>query len=238
VSIDACTNSRKADLSLAKNSTRISGGAVVIGLGRFGKSLALELIEEEVEVLGIDSDPKVVESLAGRLTHVVEADSTNEDAMRQLSVHETNRAVIGIGTNLEASILTASILLNLGVPNVWAKAISHSHARILEQLGVHHVVRPEHDMGKRVAHLVRGGMLDYIEFDDGFAMVKTTPPPHVLGAPLGQTRIRSRYGVTVVGIKRAGQDFTYATADTVLEPDDLIIVSGRTGQVERFSELA
>ena len=113
---------------------------------------------------------------AGRLTHVVEADTTDEEAMRQLSMHEFTRAVIGIGNDLEASILSASVLLKLGVRDIWAKAISDSHARILSQIGVHHVVRPEHDMGKRVAHLVRGRMLDYIEFDDGYAIVKTRPP--------------------------------------------------------------
>lgn len=211
-------------------------GVVVIGLGRFGKSLALELEQEGIEVLGIDSDPKVVQSLANRLTHVVEADSTDEEALRQLSVHELDRAVIGIGTDLESSVLTASVLISLGVPNVWAKAISHSHAKILTQLGVHHVVRPEHDMGQRVAHLVRGRMLDYIEFDDGYAIVKTSPPKSILGMPLGQSRVRSRFGVTIVGIKRAGEDFTYATPETVVEPGDLIIVSGEQKGVEQFSE--
>ena len=130
-------------------------GVVVVGLGRFGKSLALELVHQGTEVLGVDGDPRVVQSLAGRLTHVVEADATNEEAMRQLGVHELGRAVVGVGTDLEASILAASVVLNLGVPEVWAKAISLAHARILTQIGVHHVVRPEHDMGKRVAHLVQ-----------------------------------------------------------------------------------
>ena len=175
--------------------------------------------------------------MAGTLTHVVEADSTDEEALRQLSVHEFQRAVIGIGTNLEASILTASVLLGFGIPNVWAKAISHAHARILEHLGVHHVVRPEHDMGRRVAHLVRGRMLDYIEFEDGFAMVRTRPPEALLGRPLGDTHIRRDHGVTVVAVKRANQDFTYASAETVLEHGDQVIVSGRTRSVERFSEL-
>jgi trk system potassium uptake protein TrkA len=209
---------------------------VVIGLGRFGTSLALELERDGIEVLGIDGDAKVVQSLANRLTHVVEADSTDEEAMRQLSVHEFDRAVIGIGTDLESSVLTASVLISLGVPNVWAKAISHSHGRILSQLGVHHVVRPEHDMGKRVAHLVRGRMLDYIEFDDDYAIVKTQPPSSVLGLPLGESRVRSKFGITVVGVKRAGQAFTYATQDTVVERDDLIIVSGEQRDLERFSE--
>ena len=211
---------------------------VVIGLGRFGKSLALELMEDRTEVLGIDESAKTVQSLAGRLTHVVEADSTNEEALRQLSVHEFDRAVVGIGSDIEASILTSSILVNFGVRDIWAKAITHSHARILTQLGVQHVVRPEHDMGKRVAHLVRGRMLDYIEFDDGYAIVKTRPPVSIHGVPLGESRVRSRFGVTIVGVKRAGSDFTHATPDTVVDAGDLIIVSGPETDVERFADLA
>jgi trk system potassium uptake protein len=211
---------------------------VVIGLGRFGKSLALELMGEGMEVLGIDENPKTVQALAGRLTHVVEADSTNEEALRQLSVHEFGRAVVGIGSDLEASILTSSILVNFGIHNIWAKAITHSHARILGQIGVPHVVRPEHDMGKRVAHLVRGRMLDYIEFDDGYAIVKTRPPSSIHGMPLGESRVRSKYGVTIVGVKRAGEDFTHATPETVVRSHDLIIVSGPQDRVERFTDLA
>ena len=134
-------------------------------------------------MLGIDGRPKIVQELATQLTHVVEADSTDEQALRQLSVHEFDRVVIGIGNDVEASILTASLVLQMGVPNIWAKAISAAHARILTQLGVHHVIRPEHDMGQRVAHLVGGRMLDYIEFDEDFAMTKTSPPAAILGKP-------------------------------------------------------
>ncbi len=210
---------------------------VVIGLGRFGRALAMELVDEDTEVLGIDEDADVVQALSGSLTHAVRADSTKEEALRQLAVHEFDRAVVAIGTDLEASILTASLLISFGIENVWAKAISEAHGRILTQLGVHHVVYPEHDMGQRVAHLVRGRMLDYIEFEDDFAMVKTTPPPDITGLPLGNSAVRSRYGVTVVAIKRPGEGFTYATADTVVEAADTIIVAGRTRAAERFSEL-
>ncbi|EID78259.1 TrkA-N domain-containing protein [Rhodococcus opacus RKJ300 = JCM 13270] len=210
---------------------------MVLGLGRFGKSLALELMEQGTEVLGIDSSDAVVQKISHRLTHAAVADTTDEESLRQLSVHDYDRAVVGIGSDLEASLLTASALINLAVPNVWAKAISNAHAKILHQIGVAHVVRPEHDMGKRVAHLVRGRMMDYIEFDDGFAMVKTTPPAVMVGKRLGETTVRSTYGVTVVAIKRPGEGFTYATADTVLAPGDTIIVSGRVRDTERFSEL-
>jgi len=214
-----------------------SESVVVIGLGRFGRALALELVDEHTEVLGIDEDAELVQQLSGTLTHVVRADSTKEDVLRQLAVHEFNRAVVAIGTDLEASILTASLLVSFGIQDVWAKAISEAHGRILTQIGVHHVVYPEHDMGQRVAHLVRGRMLDYIEFEDDFAMVKTNPPTDIIGKRLADSAVRSRYGLTVVAIKRPGEGFTYATADTVVRADDTIIVAGRTRQTERFSEL-
>jgi trk system potassium uptake protein TrkA len=108
---------------------------------------------------------------------------------------------------------------------------------VLRQLGVHHVGCPEHDMGQRAAHLVRGRMMDYIEFEDDFAMVKTSPPEDIVGLTLGNSGVRTRHGVTVVAVKRPGEGFTYATADTVVEEGDTIIVAGRTRQTERFSEL-
>jgi trk system potassium uptake protein len=209
---------------------------VVCGLGRFGKSLALELMKAGTEVLGIDASTDAVQSVSGRLTHAVVADTTKEEALRQLSVHEYSRAVVGIGSDIESSILTASVLVEMGIPNIWAKAISHSHARILTQVGVHHVTRPEHDMGARVAHLVRGRMMDYIEFEDGFAMVKTSPPAHIVGKPLSDSKVRQEYNVTVVAIKRPGEGFTYATAETIIRPGDTVIVSGLVRDTERFSE--
>lgn len=212
-----------------------SGGVVVLGLGRFGKSLALELEKDGVEVLGIDTDERRVQALAGRLTHVVAADSTDIEAMRQLSVGEFSRAVIAIGTNLEASVLTAFVLQQLGIKNVWAKATSKSMAQILEKIGVGHVVRPEHDTGRRVAHLVLGKMLDYIEFDDGYAIVKTVPPQEIVGVTLADSGVRSRWGVTIVGIKTPGADFTHATPETVVRDGDLVIVSGDRRKVEAFS---
>ena len=217
---------------------KLTRGVVVIGLGRFGRSLALELMKEGTEVLGIDSDAKIVQSLAGRLTHVVQADSTDVDTLRDLAVGDFDRVVIGVGTDVEASILSASVVLDLGVSNVWAKAISQSHGRILDKIGVHHVVRPEHDMGKRVAHLVTGRMTDYIEFDDGYAFVKTQPPRSLTGRSLGETGVRQQYGITVVGVKPLGERFTYATSETVLREGDEIIVSGPKEKVERFSALS
>jgi trk system potassium uptake protein TrkA len=213
-----------------------TGSIVVIGLGRFGSSLALELISRGCEVLGIDSDQRIIQRYADDLTHAAVADSTDAEALRQLGVDAFERAVVGIGSHIEASILTTAVLIDFRIPNIWAKAISREHGRILQRIGAHHVVQPEQDMGERVAHLVTGGrMLDYIAFDDDYAMAKTVPPEEAVGVPLGDSRLRQRYGVTVVGIKRPGEDFTYASAETVLHRNDVIIVAGHIGDVERIA---
>lgn len=210
---------------------------VVVGLGRFGSSLALELTARGTEVLGIDSNPKIVQQHAQELTHAVVADSTDPEVMRQLGVDQFQRAVVGIGTDLEASILTTALLVDFDIPHIWAKAVSRQHGRILQRMGAHHVVLPEHEMGERVAHLVTGRMLDFIEFEDDYAMVKTRAPAEAVGMPLDQSRLRSKYGVTVVGVKRPGEGFTYATADTVINRGDVLILAGRTSEVERVADL-
>jgi trk system potassium uptake protein TrkA len=222
---------------LASKTTRLGNSVVVIGMGRFGRSLALELMDGGAEVLAIDVDEPVVQSLTGRLTHVVTADSTDEEALRQLSVDEFRRAVVAIGTDIEASILTTSILVDFGIPNIWAKGISNAHAKILAKVGAHHVVRPEHDMGRRVAHLIRGKLQDYIEFVDDYVIVKTTPPSYLWGVPLAQSTPRTKHRATVVGIKTHGKAFTHATPDTIVNRGDVLIVSGHRDDVERFSNL-
>ncbi|MFI2431290.1 potassium channel family protein [Streptomyces sp. NPDC018693] len=209
----------------------------VIGLGRFGSSLANELMRRGWDVLGVDTDPHLVQKMSDDLTHAAVADCTDSEVLRQLGVHEFTSAVVGIGTDIEASILIASNLLEARVPNIWAKAISRQHGQILERLGVHHVVLPEHEMGERVAHLVTGRMLDFIEFDDNYALVKTVTPAVATGVPLGESGVRTKYGVTVVGIKRPGEGFTHATAETVIEKGDVIIVTGKIQAVESFAEL-
>ncbi|WP_338781135.1 TrkA family potassium uptake protein [Streptomyces sp. DG1A-41] len=210
----------------------------VIGLGRFGSSLASELMRRGWDVLGIDTDARLVQKYNDGLTHAAVADCTDPEVLRQLGVHEFTSAVVAIGTDIEASILVSSNLLEAEVPNIWAKAISRQHGQILERLGVHHVVLPEHEMGERVAHLVTGRMLDFIEFDDDYALVKTVAPDIATGMPLGQSQVRSRYGITVVGIKRPGEGFTYATAETVVQKGDVIVVTGKTRAVESFAELS
>jgi trk system potassium uptake protein len=215
-----------------------SDEVVVIGLGRFGTSVADSLRRLGHDVLAIDEDRALVQRWSDEFTHVVAADATDEDAMRQLGVDGFARAVVGIGTNLEASVLTVLTLAELGVQDIWAKAITRKHGQILHRVGAQHVVYPETAMGERVAHMVTGSMIDYIEFDDGFSIARTKSPQEALGKTLGESALRSRYGITVVGVKRRGQDFTYARPETEVRPGDELIVSGPTGKVERFSALA
>ncbi|MFI7540102.1 potassium channel family protein [Actinoplanes sp. NPDC049599] len=218
-----------------KKLTASPDNVVVVGLGRFGGQVAASLVNLGHEVLGIDSDPRIVQDWSDRLTHVVEADATDTDALRQLGVQEFARAVVGIGTNLEASVLTVLTLTEVGVPEVWAKAISTKHGKILSSVGARHVVYPEAEMGERVAHLITGQMLDYIEFDDGFAIAKVRAPREAAGRTLADIGLRSKWGVTVVGIKLPGKDFTYARPGTVVPQGCILIVAGDTTKVEQFA---
>lgn len=213
-------------------------GVLVIGLGRFGAAIALTLEKLGTQVLAIDTDAELVQKYSGQLTHVVRADATQPEVLEQVGAGDFRIAVVGVGTSIESSVLIATNLVDLGKPVIWAKAISSAHGRILQRIGAHHVVYPEADAGKRVAHLVNGRLMDFIEFDDDFAIVKMRPPREVQGMTLADSDIRKRFGVTVVGVKSPGKDFTYAVPETVVAAHDLLIVSGRTGQIEKFSQRA
>lgn len=209
----------------------------VIGLGRFGRALALELMVTGTEVLGIDTSEEIVQSLNGELTQVVRADTTKEEVLRQLAVDAFDRVVVAIGSDIQSSILTTSILLRMGIPHIWAKAVSDAHGQILTQLGVQHVIYPEHDMGRRVAHLVRGAALDYIEVDDDYAIVKMGPNRIVEGKRLGDTNLRQKYGVTVMAVRREGTVWCNADADTVVAAGDTILIAGPIKKAEAFGQL-
>lgn len=211
---------------------------LVLGLGRFGFAVSKSLIRLGHEVLGVDEDVHLVQRYASEFTHVVAADTTDSEALKQIGVEQFDRAVVGIGTDIEASVLTVLSLVELGVTEVWAKAINAKHARILERVGATHVVRPESAMGERVAHMVTGAMIDYIEFDDGFSIARTRAPKLAAGRTLNESQLRARFGVTVVGVKRRGEDFTYARPETTIEGSDELIVSGPTRKVETFSALS
>ena len=177
---------------MASDPSTQSDNVVVIGLGRFGSAVAESLVRLGHDVLGIDERAEHVQKWADRLTHVVEADATDSNVLRRLGVQDFGHAVVGIGTDIEASVLTVLGLAELGVPDIWAKATSANHGRILERTGAHHVVLPEAAMGERVAHMVTGKMIDFIEFDDGFAIVKTRAPLEAAGKTLEQSALRTQ----------------------------------------------
>ncbi|THJ68401.1 TrkA family potassium uptake protein [Arthrobacter echini] len=208
---------------------------LVIGLGRFGAATAQQLVRQGREVLAIERDPQLVQKFSSLLTHVVEADATNIDALRQLGAQEFSAAVVGVGTSIESSVLITANLVDLGIAHLWVKAITPSHGKILKRIGANHVIYPEADAGQRAAHLVGGRMLDFIEFDDGFAIVKMYPPKETQGFTLAESSVRSKYGVTVVGVKSPGEDFTYARPETKVSGRDMLIVSGHVDLLERFA---
>lgn len=210
---------------------------LVVGLGRFGAATAGQLQRLGREVLATDIDMALVQKWSERVTHAVQADSTSLDALTQIGAADFQIAVVAVG-DVEASVLTVANLVDLAIPQIWAKAVSASHGKILSRIGANHVIYPEREAGERVAHLVSGRMLDFIEFDDGYAIVKMYPPKIIRGVPLAESGVRSRWHVTVVGVKSPGEAFTHATADTVVSNHDLIIVSGLATDIERFATLA
>jgi len=211
---------------------------LLIGLGRFGQALAETLTNLGHEVLAVDSDARVCQSTSQKLAHVVQADATSADALRQIGAQQFRSAVVAIGNDVQASILAVYALVDLGIPRIWAKAITAQHGAILQRVGAHRVVFPERDMGVRVAHTMIGRTIDYVELDDEFVLIETTVPRELAGQGIGQSTVRSRYGVSILCVKRPGGKFTYATQDTVLNLGDLVVVFGKTRDAEQFAALA
>ena len=216
---------------------RSDAPVLVIGLGRFGAACAGELDRLDREVLAVDESEALVQKWSERVTHAVQADARSIDALRQIGAQDFAIAVVAVGSSIEASVLITANLVDLKVPQIWAKAISQSHGKILSRIGANHVIYPEAEAGERVAHLVSGRMIDFIEFDDDFAIVKMYPPKPIRGISLAESQVRRKYGITVVGVKSPGKDFTYATPETVISNHDLIIASGNTSDLDRFAAL-
>lgn len=208
-------------------------GVVVIGLGRFGTQVAESLTRLGHEVLGIDHDRDVVQRWADRITHVVQADSTSETALRQLGVAEFGRVVVGIGSTLEASVLTVLSLAEVGVREIWAKATNKKHGKILTSVGASHVIYPEAAMGERVAHLITSKMLDFTELAQGFALAKTFLPDHSPGGVIGE--LAQRYDVTVVGVRRPDGEFDYLRPDQMVPAGATVIIAGTVDKVQDFA---
>lgn len=217
---------------------KADAAVLVIGLGRFGAATAGQLDRLGRQVLAIDENEGLVQKWSERITHAVQADARSLEALQQIGAQEFSIAVVAVGSSIESSVLITANLVDLRIPQIWAKAISRSHGKILERIGANHVIYPEAEAGERVAHLVNGRMLDFIEFDDDFALVKMYPPKPIQGRTLTESGVRTKHRITVVGVKSPGKPFTYATADTVVTGHDLIIAAGASADIERFAALA
>ncbi|WP_281889329.1 TrkA family potassium uptake protein [Paenibacillus sp. YYML68] len=207
----------------------------VIGLGRFGSSLAKELIKLGYQVLGIDKDEEAVEEMSSVLTHVVAADSTDEDVIRSLGLRNFDSVVVAIGDDIQASILTTILLKDVGVKNVVGKALSELHGKVLQKIGADRVIFPERDMGIRVAHqLVSPNLLDYIELSKDYTIAELTVPSCLDGRSLKDLDTRALYGCSVVAINKKKGVIIAPTATDMVEEGDIMVIIGTNDEIELF----
>lgn len=217
----------------------------VIGLGRFGSNVVKTLIEKGMEVLAIDEDQERIQEVADFATVAVECDATDEKALKAAGIKSVDVAVVSIGENIEASILIVMTLIELGVKEVIAKAVTPIHGKILRNIGVSRVVFPERDMAVRVAaSLVTPSTLEELELSPHYSIVEFPAPDTVVGKTLKDSRLRSDYGVNVVALKKkvpfiredGEADFTEEWSvppppDAVIGDGDVIVVAGAKSKI-------
>ena len=205
------------------NNTR---SVLVVGLGRFGSSVATTLDMMGQDVLAVDKDGELVNRWSSQIP-TVQADMTDVMALEQINASDFDTAVVAIGDSVEASVITAGNLLDAGISDIWAKSVSKEHARILQRIGARHIINAETDAGKRVGHLVSGNYLDYIELEGAYNVVKIHTPAHVVGYTIED-------GITVVGIKSPGKEFEYGSKELIMHRNDELIIMGKQNQIDRF----
>ncbi|NPV93409.1 MAG: TrkA family potassium uptake protein [Firmicutes bacterium] len=210
---------------------------VIIGIGRFGSSLARTLTNMGYDVLAIDSNVERVQNFTSEVTHVVEADATEPETLKALGIGNFDVAVVAIGDCIQASILVTVLLKDLGVKKVVAKAINDLHGRVLEKVGADKVVYPERDMGIRIAHqLISTNVLDQIELSSDFSVQEVLAPPKLIDKTLKELDLRPRFGVSVMAIKRGGEILVNPGADDTVKARDVLVVLGSNVELARFEE--
>lgn len=209
---------------------------LVVGLGRFGSAVATTLAELDCEVACIDTDERRIQRLAPVVTQAVQLDATDRDALAQMSVADFDVAVCAIGADVEASILTTANLAELGCDDIVAKALTLPHARILERVGAHRVIFPEHEMGVRLGNALAGtNLIDYMELDPRYAVAEIRCPAEIAGRTLAEANVRGRYGVIVLCVKSGDEVDVIPNADKRLEQSDVIVVAGPTKDIDRLA---
>ncbi len=188
----------------------------VIGLGRFGSSVAKTLSLLGYEVLAIDSSEHEVQSIVNDVTHAVQVDALDEDALKALGIRNFDVVIVAIGEDVQANILVTVILKEMGVKKIIAKAKNNMHGKVLEKIGADLVVYPEKDMGIRVAyHLVSPNILDFIELSPEYSIIEIAAPSEFLGKSLGQLNLRAQYGMSVIAIKKKNSIIADPGAESV-----------------------
>jgi trk system potassium uptake protein TrkA len=213
----------------------------VIGLGNFGAAVARTLGRRGTQVLCVDRDMDKVRAIKDDVTHAVQADATDEEALRAVGMAEADTVVISLGSDMATSLLAAMIVQELGVGHLVVKAVSPLHGRLLAKLGVKRVVFPEQDTGRRVADLLLAPrMVDHLELAEGFAIDEIMPPDHFAGRSIRELDVRSRYGVTIVAIRRAHPQpgepevLVNPDVDEKIRRDDVLVVIGGTADLEKL----
>lgn len=207
----------------------------VIGLGRFGSSLARELMTLGYEVLGIDKYEEKVNDIEAYLTHAIVAETTDEEVLRSVGIRNMDCVIVAIGDSIQASILTTIILKDLGVKNVVVKALSEQHGRVLEKLGVDRIIYPERDMGIRVAHqLANPNLLDYIELSKEYTVAELVIPKALSGKTLKELDPRARYGCSVVAIHREDKMIVVPAGNELVQEKDVMVLIGKKKQIDSF----
>ncbi|MEX1029827.1 MAG: TrkA family potassium uptake protein [Paenibacillaceae bacterium] len=208
----------------------------IIGMGRFGSSVAKTLYNLNYEVLAIDSDEDRTQEVINMVTHAVQADSTDEEALRALGLRNFDVVVVAIGQDIQASILTTLILKDMGVKMLVAKAQNELHGKVLSKIGADKVIYPERDMGHRVAHnLISPNILDHIEISDDYSIVDLQVGPNLIGKNLRQLDIRNKFQCNVMGIKSAAGKMNIApNAEDLIKVDDVLVVVGRNEDLQKF----
>lgn len=206
---------------------------LVIGLGRFGGSVAATLDQMGQDVLAVDKNPELVARWSAHLP-TIQADMTDVLAIEQIDASQFDTAVVAIGDSIEASVIITGNLLDAGVSDLWAKSVSQEHARILQRIGARHIINAETDAGKRVGHLVAGNYLDYIEIDGPYTVVKIHTPLYAVGRSIEDVQVHDKYGVTVVGLKASGKEFQYGSKELVMHRNDELILMGKQDQIDHF----
>lgn len=210
---------------------------VVIGLGRFGSSIARTLYNLGYDVLGIDNNEEIVHSMADSITHAVEADATDENTLKALGVRNFDVGIVSIGQDIQASILITLILKEMGIKYVVAKAQNELHGKVLYKIGADRVVFPERDMGVRVAHnLVSSNILDYIELSPDFSIVEIAAIPEWFDRTLKDLDMRVRHGLNVMAIKRKEEVIVSPKADDVILEGDILVVVGQNKDIEKLEK--